>query len=38
MQENTLIILNYVKKLIFTEVCTLFKVGLICFKINTLSK
>ena len=37
MQENTLTILNYVNKLIFTEVCILFKVGL-CFKINKISK
>ena len=32
MQENIHIILNYVKKLIFTKVCILIKVGL-CFKI-----
>ena len=37
MQENTLKNLNYVNKLILTEVCTLFKVGL-CFRINKLSK
>ena len=37
MQENTLKNLNYVNKLILTEVCILFKVG-IYFKINKLSK
>ena len=37
MQENTLTNLNYVNKLILTEICILFKVGL-CFKINKLSK
>ena len=37
MQENTLKNLNYVNKLILTEVCFLFKVGLY-FKIIKLSK
>ena len=37
MQENTLKNLNYVNKLILTEVCILCKVSL-CFKINKLSK
>ena len=37
MQENTLKNLNYVNKLMLTEVRILFKVGL-CFKINKLSK
>ena len=33
MQEKTLKNLNYINKLILTEVCILSKVGL-CFKIN----
>ena len=37
MQENTLKNLNFVNKLILTEVCILFKVGL-CFKIKKFSK
>ena len=37
MQKNTLKNLNYVNKLILTEVCILLKEGL-CFKINKLSK
>ena len=37
VQENTLKNLNYLNKLILTEVCISFKLGL-CFKINKLSK
>ena len=37
MQENTLKNLNYENKLILTEVCILFKVGLF-FKISKLSR